>query len=263
LESGEGIDMKVSVTKAGRWEINSDTVNGVYFSGRGNFSDTGVKVVSLAGSGTPVTTGYMITTLKKAGTSYPVEYSVVKGGIQQELVPAHVYFKGKINGISYTLDASRDDPNNIVYGYGGYGGKDTDSLSFSTHVASATGGGTISVSNQYLPKFKLSSEADFKNFFKAGSYPYLSLACPFPKPVGIYIGWAEPSGVPWISIQDGKNQKGSYYNIVGVEDGHNLAGLYYVKVKSRFECMLYRINATDSVKLTEGEMVSYFIRPKL
>jgi len=263
LESGQGLELKISVKKAGHWQLKTDTVNGIFFSGQGSFADTGTKTLSLGGSGKPLATGYTILTISQDGTRYPVECSVLKTGFPEEMVPTVVYFKGKINGIAYSFNADRNDPNDIVYGYGGYTGKETDSLSFSTHIASPTGGGDISVSNSYIQKFKLSSEADFKSFFKVGSYPYFSLACPFTRATGVYLGFSAPSSGSWVSVKDGGSQKGSYFNIVGVEDGHNLAGNYYVKVKARFECMLYKINSSDSVKLTEGEMVSYYIRPNL
>ena len=82
------------------------------------------------------------------------------------------------------------------------------------------------------------------------------------KTPGILIYWVDSSSHKGWGTRDGAaNQEGSSFTIVGIEDGHNLAGNYFVKVKSRFNCTLYDHETNDSIALTDGEMVSYFIRP--
>jgi hypothetical protein len=48
------IEVQVNVLKTGTYLIYTDTVNGYYFRGNGNFSATGVNTVTLQGNGTPL-----------------------------------------------------------------------------------------------------------------------------------------------------------------------------------------------------------------
>lgn len=45
------VDVSVYVTRPGPYTITSDTVNGVKFTGSGNFSDTGMALARLKGTG--------------------------------------------------------------------------------------------------------------------------------------------------------------------------------------------------------------------
>lgn len=47
------IEVQVNTTLSGNYTIQSDTVNGYYFRGTGNFNSTGLNTVRLYGSGTP------------------------------------------------------------------------------------------------------------------------------------------------------------------------------------------------------------------
>jgi hypothetical protein len=57
LTSGNKATIQVNVTKTGTWNITTETVNGMKFSGSGTFSATGAQSINLSGSGTPAQTG--------------------------------------------------------------------------------------------------------------------------------------------------------------------------------------------------------------
>lgn len=57
LNDSNSIVLTVNVTKAGRYTVSTDTVNGYYFKSSGNFTTVGANTVQLKGFGTPITTG--------------------------------------------------------------------------------------------------------------------------------------------------------------------------------------------------------------
>lgn len=57
LTDSNYIDVSVDVAQTGRYTISTDTVNGYYFKGTGNFGSTGVANVRLKGFGTPTAAG--------------------------------------------------------------------------------------------------------------------------------------------------------------------------------------------------------------
>jgi hypothetical protein len=57
LSSGNKATIQVNVTRVGTWNITTQTVDGMTFSGSGTFSATGPQSISLAATGTPAETG--------------------------------------------------------------------------------------------------------------------------------------------------------------------------------------------------------------
>ena len=57
LPGSNNIQIRVNVTSAGSYALTSVQVNGIKFSGAGDFTSTGVQTITLTGSGTPVATG--------------------------------------------------------------------------------------------------------------------------------------------------------------------------------------------------------------
>jgi hypothetical protein len=51
------IEVQVNVTQAGSYTINTETVNGIYFSVSGAFTTTGINTVKMKGNGTPLAAG--------------------------------------------------------------------------------------------------------------------------------------------------------------------------------------------------------------
>ncbi len=52
LGMGDSVVLGVDVTRAGTYQITTNTADGIQFSGSGNFADTGEQVVTLKGAGT-------------------------------------------------------------------------------------------------------------------------------------------------------------------------------------------------------------------
>jgi len=63
LTSANYVDVKVDVVTVGSYVVSSDTINGFYFRGGGNFADTGINTVRLQGSGKPLQAGTNIFTV--------------------------------------------------------------------------------------------------------------------------------------------------------------------------------------------------------
>lgn len=57
LTTSNTIQIQVSVTVPGNYNITTDTVNNVSFSNSGTFTSTGVQIITLTGSGTPLNAG--------------------------------------------------------------------------------------------------------------------------------------------------------------------------------------------------------------
>lgn len=57
LTSSNKISVEVSVSKTGSWQANTNTVNGISFSGTGQFTSSGIQTIVLQGSGLPSQSG--------------------------------------------------------------------------------------------------------------------------------------------------------------------------------------------------------------
>lgn len=57
LTSSNEIALEVQANKTGKWNIKTETVNGMSFSGSGEFSTKGLHTIALKGSGKPLTAG--------------------------------------------------------------------------------------------------------------------------------------------------------------------------------------------------------------
>lgn len=265
LTTNETISVEVDVIQAGQWSFSTLTLNGFYFSGSGSFEKTGKQTLVLNGAGTPLSPGnYRFRLTDTSSATFLI--SVLKHDVVEETIGQKSYLRAIINGVEYNFEASLPGPDNIAYGYGSGVG---DEIGFSSFLVGGTypsipGPGVLSLQKNYLYDFSSSTEADFKNFFTPGAYPFVSPGSCNMSDItpGILIFWVESaSGEAWGTRMRSANQEGSSFTIVGIEDGHNLAGDYFVKVKSRFNCTLYNNASGEAIALTDGEMVSYFIRP--
>ncbi|ULQ52007.1 hypothetical protein [Flavihumibacter fluvii] len=262
LTANETVSVEVDVIQAGQWAFSTTTVNGFSFSGSGNISNTGKQNIVLNGAGTPLSPGnYRFALTDTSAVTFLI--SVLKQDVAEEAVEQTSYFKATIGGVAYNFDAALPGPDDIPYGYGG-----GDTASFASFLVGGTypsipGPGVVSLQKNYLYNYYGSTEADFKNFFTPGAYAYVSPgSCNITDMTpGILLYWAETGGDVWGTRDGPGNQEGSSFTIVGIEDGHNTAGNYYVKVKTRFNCILYNLTNGESRALTNGEMVSYFIKP--
>src|SRR5450432_512916 len=57
LQPSNNVQLGVNVTTIGTYTLSTTVVNGIQFSGSGNFTFTGLQSITLTGNGTPITTG--------------------------------------------------------------------------------------------------------------------------------------------------------------------------------------------------------------
>ena len=259
VTTNENLQIQVVISKPGKWSFSSDTLNGFSFSGNGNFTDTGKHLITLAASGIPASTGNYVFSMTKGSVKRSVSIAVVKSNVVIESVPLKSYFKGTIGGVEYYVEVPTVGPNDIPYGQGG-----GDTASFSSFVGpgifpNPPGTGTISLQKGFLYHYNSSTEADFKNFFKPGAYPFSAKKCAgiFP---GVILAWTDSNNEPWVTLKDMADQAGSSFTITGIEDGHDNKGHYFVKVISKFNCRLYNFRSSETKELKNGELVSFFIK---
>ncbi len=193
---------------------------------------------------------------------------VIKHELVEETVPLVSYFKGTIGGVDYDFEESVG-PNEIGYGMAGYD-KDPELVESIGFVSYMGGGkylfletpspGIITLQKNILYNYQSSTEADFREFFKPSSYPYADIPNPYLCTAidGVILAWSIPGVGSWVSFN--ANQEGSWFQIVGVEDGYLDNGNYYVRVKSKFKCKLYKTPDDNEHIDAEGEVVSYFVR---
>lgn len=72
LTAANTVELQVNVTTVGTYIITSSTVNGVTFSGSGEFDSTGVQSITLTGAGTPVNPGTFNLALGSAGCRFSI-----------------------------------------------------------------------------------------------------------------------------------------------------------------------------------------------
>jgi hypothetical protein len=257
LTDQERIQIELMVVKPGEWSLSSDTLNGLSFTGSGKFEDTGRTLITLTAMGSPLQPGNYLYALEEDTSKLFISVSVLKSSIISESVPLESYFKATLGGVPYYSKAAIVGPENVTYGRGG-----VDKVSFSTFVGQnnypfPAGTGAASLQKGFLSGYPTSTEADFKNFFKPGAYPFAT-RCGSNVSSGIMLFWTDANRQGWRTFKEFAHQTGSYYTIVGIEDGHDSKGIYFVKVRAKFSCKLYHPTTGEMVELTNGEMVSYF-----
>jgi hypothetical protein len=257
LSDEQNITLEVHVTKQGKWQYSTDTLNGYYFHGIGEFTDTGNNHIDLIAHGTPIKPGNDRFTFKGQSSATQYEISALDTNIQIEAVPLNISFTGKIGDDEFSVTYPLAGPNNIPYGYA-----QGDSAGFAAYVTPGTypnppGTGSLSVQKQFLFNYYASTEEDFKNFFKPGAYPITKPTC-FRS--GLIMFWVDDNDASWSTFWGTGDQSGSSFKIVGVEDGHDNTGTYFVKVYAKFNCKLYELSSGEMKELTNGEMVGYFYR---
>ncbi len=74
------IDVQVNATTVGTYRIYSDTVNGIFFEGKGSIATAGLNTIRLAGNGTPLNAGVSQFTINYSGTTCVVAIIVQSPG---------------------------------------------------------------------------------------------------------------------------------------------------------------------------------------
>lgn len=106
------VTIDVNVTTAGTWSVTTPVINGIYFSGTGNFTTTGPQTIALAGGGTPVAAGDFDYTPSNNGCSFTI--TVIAGQVVTD------FLKCTIDGVARTfnenLSGALIDPTTIAIG---------------------------------------------------------------------------------------------------------------------------------------------------
>ncbi len=138
LNATDTIQIQVTVTTPGNYNITTANVNGVAFSASGNFTSTGVQTVTLTGNGTPINSGpqsfavsfgtstcsFSLTFLPGATPSndyFPVSansnwtYGLVGGATTDSMHTAVIGYTPTFGGNTYNTIASFDQPPTVAY----------------------------------------------------------------------------------------------------------------------------------------------------
>jgi hypothetical protein len=83
LTNQNTITLKVTVDSIGSYALATANINGVIFSGAGNFTSTGPQSIILQGSGTPVTAGSFNFIPGAAGCSFSISFTAKSTGVAQ------------------------------------------------------------------------------------------------------------------------------------------------------------------------------------
>lgn len=171
---------------------------------------------------------------------------------------ATFYYKATIGGVNYYQDVNAT--NNYIAGSGLGGTDDVDlSASIDPMTPTATDTASFAVTKGILHNYLSLTNAQFKAFFKPGTYPYTTGPeyDPYKNGDGIYIVWVDKQGNLWSTVDGTGDQTGSSFKIISADDDPDPL-TYYVRVKMQFNCKLYKQGSTEMVQLTNGEMVGLF-----
>jgi hypothetical protein len=103
LNAADTVQITVTVTTIGVYNITTNTVDGFSFAASGSFSATGVQTVKLTGTGTPTNTGVQTFTVTAGSSSCTFQITVV---------PIDYFPRTANSNWSYEYD---DDPDDTLY----------------------------------------------------------------------------------------------------------------------------------------------------
>lgn len=255
--------LTVNVTTPGTWTYNTGTVNGFSFSGSGGFTATGDQLIALVAGGKPANAGTTSFPLRIAGVecSFDVPVLATSNGNDPQ---GDLYYKATIGGVNYMESVTATNEYVAVSDVSGDNDNEVGIAAYISTIADPVPVGftEMVVSKGLLTGYKTATDAQFKAFFAVGTYPFTPAgAKPFVNGNGIYVTWTDKAGAQWTSFHATKAQpSGSSFKIVSVEDAIGSTGVYAVKVKMQFTCTLFKVNSTESLPLTGGEMVAYFAK---
>jgi hypothetical protein len=200
LGSGNTIQLQVNVTTTGTFTLSTNTVNGIYFSASGSFTNTGLQSIILSGTGTPVADGnFSFTTPTVSGCSFMVTVDKLIAAYTLAGAPGDCtkpvlngyYISGKDLAATNTVDLTVN-----VTSVGAYTLKtDTlDGISFSASgIFTTTGIQTVSLAGTGTP---LAARYLVFTPQLAGSACTFPLTVANPEPVATYVlesGFGNPN----------------------------------------------------------------------
>jgi hypothetical protein len=180
LGASEYIEVDVDVTKEGNYTISTDTVNGYYFTGSGEFSSTGINTVKLFGKGKPLAEGSDFFIVSYDTTFCEVEVQVLPAGTQPPPPPPATgtyFWKFTVSGTTYQGSVDVDDAFIIDTTIAGFNFKtfyfeaidSADDNSMSLTLADL-GGGISANENYTSPPSGSTNAVHFDWFDAAGNY---------------------------------------------------------------------------------------------
>ena len=248
VSAANTVVLNVIVDSVGTYNISTLTVNGILFSGTGTFTTTGAQSITLVGSGTPAAAGIFNYTFGSTSCSFSVNVATAP------ITSTDYFFDIVVDGIQYTKVANSTSGYDIYYLSSGL-----DSLLFASGISTVVNPVPVGMTTLEIDKglFKSSSsattDADFKNFFSTGSYPY-SEPLSFR---GISIIWRDDQNKIWSTDKMPGTQAGSNFTITEVGDYFDGLGTYTVKIKATFNCKVYD-DMGNSKTLTNGQYYGPF-----
>jgi hypothetical protein len=263
------ITVTVDVTKVGDWTYSTATADGFSFVGTGIFTATGSQVITLYGVGKPTRAGVFSFSLTIGGGSCLLPVLVAPagtggGGGNGGTITGDFYYKLTLAGTNYSQDVT--STNNYIADAGVAGTPDAmfaGGISYNTSTLPA-GATEFGITKGTLHNYT-ETQAEFKQFFSPGNYPYATINSTGTGLTndGIALTWIEPGGNDSWSTLDGSLQSGSTFKIVSATEVTDASG-YYLKVKVQFTCKLYSINGISNGQLiskavTNGEAVVKFV----
>ena len=246
LTSANTVTLGVNVTTVGTYNISTASGNGISFSGSGTFASTGVQTIILSGSGTPSAAGVVSLKPGSTGCTFNVIITDLTGGTSD------YYYDITVDGVHYKETANVGD-------YGIFVGNDGfDSVLCRGGIAPLTdpfpaGETSFGISKGTFYNYLSATDAEFKNFFSVGSYPY----APPTWLNGVSVGWSDESGKFWSSDNLPGTQSGSTFTITNVVDDAADFPNYGVKVTIEFSCKIYD-DAGISKTITNGKFVGVY-----
>ncbi|RBL88092.1 hypothetical protein [Chitinophaga flava] len=250
------IQITVNVTTPGIWAMSTGTVNGLRFTGSGNFTNTGRQRITLQASGIPVQAGVFTFPIQAYTSTCSVALTVTG---DSPVPTSEYYYKMTVNGKDYTQEAT--DNNNYMATAEVIGDVDVllgAGITWNANIPLPAGKTELVISKGIYKNYRTTSQQDFKNFFKPGDYTYATINGQVYTD-GIIINWTDENGKTWDSFNGTTGQPGGTFTIISTEEVPNMID-YYVKVKMRFSCKLYNHATGDVINVTNGEMVSSFIK---
>lgn len=261
VAAGAKIQVTVQVARPGAWILTTGNVNGIEFTGGGNFTAAGKYTITLIARGTPQQEGTFIFPLKTTGSSCGVTVKVNGDGPEIPTPPADFYYKMTANGKDYVQEVT--DASLYVLVSQTTGGNDVllgTGVSWAGSASLPPGKTEMIIAKGMLPNFDAASDPEFKNFFLPGDYKYMIMNNQtFGN--GILLTWTDEKGVIWTSLNGATGQPNGIFTIVSTEDWSGYPGYYGVKVKMKFSCKLYNETGGE-LTITNGEMVGGFLKKR-
>ena len=151
MTPSNNVVLDVNVTAVGSWNLTSATVNGISFSGSGNFAATGAQQITLTATGTPTAAGNINITVNNGGSncSFPVTFTAAtavdwkftEGSTTYQGVTDNAQLQSNIVSVFGYTGSNTDD--NIIIALADLGGGINANETYNTNSLTSNGGGFV------------------------------------------------------------------------------------------------------------------------